>query len=97
MVTRKRKDGTKATKVVWRISAAAPLGEYVRTKVDGTAAPLVELRPRPKSEGPPLPEGPESGWYRSSHDLVHGMEVSETPLDALPGASLDPPSKKKSP
>jgi hypothetical protein len=52
------------TKRVWRITADAPLGEFV--VVDGE-------RSSPHMAG----ELHEAGWVESSYDLVHGLEVRE--------------------
>jgi hypothetical protein len=88
----KTKDKDKPAKVVWRISASAPLGEYVRTE------------PEPANETP-LPattavigeprEIPERGWHHSTHELAHGMDMSEESLDTLPDDLFDQFFKKE--
>jgi hypothetical protein len=75
---RQRKTKPKVAKVVWRISDAAPLGEYVHVDMLRDEPPAVPAAD--SAEG--LPRG-ERGWHHSSHDLVHGVEVHEEPLDTL--------------
>ena len=92
MVTRQRKtkdkSKAKSPKVIWRISAAAPLGEYVRTEPEAVAEAPDDAEAEPKvDEGPR--EIPERGWHHSTHELAHGMDVSEEPLDTLPDELLD--------
>ena len=98
MVTRqlksKDKDKNKGVKVVWRISAAAPLGEYVHSQPDtaGVQAPVAAsavVADVPK-------ELPERGWHYSTHELAHGMDMSEEPLDTLPDDLFDQFFKKDS-
>jgi hypothetical protein len=90
MVTRQRnnKDKTKTGKVVWRISASAPLGEYVRAEPESGREPPAEAKDNPTVEDGP-PEVRERGWYHSTHELTHGVEMSEEPLDTLPDDLFD--------
>lgn len=64
-------------KVIWRMSDASPLGEYVSGNAE--AGP---------GAGPPAtgaaPDS-QSSWQLSSVDLLDGLQVSEQPLDTLPG------------
>jgi hypothetical protein len=83
---RKSKDKSKGPKVVWRISAATPLGEYVRAEPEVALEVPIETQ-APIEEGPK--EIPERGWHHSTHELVHGMEMSEEPLDTLPDDLFD--------
>ena len=66
-------------KMVWRITEAAPLGEFV----DPRATPAT-----PPQES--LPEGRVStgGWVVSSFELLHGADVTEG-YDTVPGDLLD--------
>ncbi len=75
----RRKDEKEPPRLVWRITADAPLGEYVD--------PAVAARPkRPKTEGA---EGRERSWLGSSLELLGGVKVSETPMETLPGELID--------
>jgi hypothetical protein len=57
----------KAKKMVWRISADAPGGEWVDPDVPTTTSPA-ETQPADLSSG---------GWLTSSMDLLGGAEVIE--------------------
>jgi hypothetical protein len=81
---RKTKNTDKSTKVVWRISAATPLGEYVRGESEAAPEAPVETN---ADEGPK--ELVERGWHHSTHELAHGMEMREEPLDTLPDDLFD--------
>ncbi len=94
MVIRQRKNKGKTAKVVWRISDAAPLGEYVRTDADAEAAAHADPKPEHRIDEPPA-EVPERGWHHSSHELVHGMDMTEQPLDTLPDDLFDQFLKKE--
>jgi len=61
-------------KLVWRITANAPLGEYVDPK-----------QPVAKAEV----DSREHGWLASSLELLGGVRVSEAPMDTLPGDLVD--------
>ena len=93
MVTRQRKskdkDKTKAAKVVWRISASAPLGEYVHAEPTAANDAPVEVK---ADEAPK--ELPERGWHHSTHELAHGLDMSEEPIDTLPDDLFDQFFKK---
>jgi hypothetical protein len=62
-------------RLVWRITANAPLGEYVdpRQAVNNPPPADQALDPR------------ENGWLASSLELLGGVRVSEAPMDTLPG------------
>lgn len=67
-------------KLVWRVTANAPMGEYVD--------------PRQAINNPPVPkESPvdprDNGWLASSLELLGGVRVSEAPMDTLPGELID--------
>ena len=66
-------------KLVWRITANAPHGEYVDPKqaVVASAAPKSTVDPR------------ENGWLASSLELLGGVRVSEAPMDTLPGDLIE--------
>ena len=90
-----RKPPVPAKRLVWRITDAAPLGEYVDPQA--IAAPPSVL---------PVAEATESsgGWVVSSFDLLHGADVTEdydtVPADlmdaffAAPEPEREPPQKK---
>lgn len=65
-------------KMVWRISQAAPLGEFV----DPNAPP-------PPQERRDLPEvSSGGGWAMSSFELLHGADVNDGP-DTVPDDLFD--------
>ena len=63
-------------RVVWRIDADNPLGAFVSVN-------------KPKSRQVPEVEPQECGWRESSLDLLNGVQVSETEMDALTGELID--------
>lgn len=63
---------------VWRVSEAAPLGEFVYPDE------LVPQRPV-TTDGEPV----DPGWRMSSFELTQGLEVSEAPADTVPGDVFD--------
>ena len=72
-----RKSASAVRRRVWRVSEAAPLGEFVYPD---------ELTARPPAiDGEPV----DPGWRMSSFELTHGLEVSETPADTVPGDVFD--------
>jgi hypothetical protein len=77
----RKKKAVKARQVVWRVSADAPLGEYV---VAGS---------RPVKEVSPLGERPDSGWLVSSFELTHGLDVIDA-TDTIPSELIDHLFKK---
>lgn len=83
MAIRQRKVKGKSAKVIWRISASSPLGEYVRSDLDELKHERIEPKLLPDADDTP-PEVPERGWHHSTHDLAHGLDMSEQPLDTLP-------------
>lgn len=72
----KAKKKAEVKKVIWRMSSAAPLGEYVHPA--DAAGPASESPP-----APPTPD-PKSSWRLSSLELQDGLQVSEQPIDTLP-------------
>lgn len=70
------KTGKAAQKVVWRITPARPAGEFVQVKEQA-------------SQRASSSETHERGFVVSSLDLLCGADVTETPLDTLPGELLD--------
>ena len=72
-------------KVVWRMSSAAPLGEYVSPE-QGASPAGASSKTAPKPTGKP---DPRSSWKLSSLELSDGLLVSEQPLDSLPGDLID--------
>ena len=69
--------GTK--RLVWRISAASPLGEWV----DPSIVPAV---PAGKAEPAEVTTG---GFLSSSFDLLRGTDVQELPGDTVPADLFD--------
>ena len=85
MVTRPPKGKDAPAKVVWRISANAPLGEYVQKQPDGSPpAPSAAKPVTVAKKADVTADEMERGWYHSSRDLVHGMDVIEEPLPVPP-------------
>ena len=80
------KSGRKQKRLVWRISDAAPLGEFVDASLP--AAPPPE---RPSAE----PTHP--GWAMSTFELLHGVEISEEDPSTVPAELIDELFKKKPP
>jgi len=64
-------------KLVWRISASAPMGEWVYKLAPPVAKPSMDL-----------PEVSYDSWVTSSYDLLSGSEVCED-ADTLPGDLFD--------
>ena len=65
-------------KLVWRISEAAPAGEWVDPSAVEGCAPTLG----------PLPEMSSGGWVMSSFDLLNGVDVSDEDV-TVPGDLLD--------
>jgi hypothetical protein len=81
-----RKQPNRSKKMVWRITEAAPLGEFVDP--DATT-------PRQHADQPEVSRG---GWVVSSFELLHGTEINEGP-DTVPAELFDelfPPDKNPS-
>lgn len=68
---------TVPAKRVWRISATAPMGEWV-----DNVAPVI---PKVSKD---LPEVSYGSWVTSSYDLLDGTDVTDDP-DTLPGDLFD--------
>ena len=81
-----RKRSGAAKRLVWRITEAAPLGEFVDPDAHPPAGPAAEDED----------SGNNGGWMVSSFELMHGAEISENP-DTVPDALFDelfaPPPK----
>jgi hypothetical protein len=81
-----RKQPRRGKKMVWRITEAAPLGEFVDP--DATPEPVKNRE-----------EGSQGGFLMSSFELLHGTDVSESP-DTVPDELFDelfPPAKEAGP
>lgn len=74
-----RKSASAVRRRVWRVSEAAPLGEFVYPDELAARPPAAEV------DGEPV----DPGWRMSSFELTHGLEVSETPADTVPGDVFD--------
>lgn len=74
MLHAKSANGTR--KVIWRMNAASPQGEWF----DGTPE---------RAHAPHSPDVHEAGWLASSLELLGGVRISETPMDTLPGELID--------
>ena len=75
-----RKPTPPVKRLVWRISEAAPLGEFVDP--DAVRRPL----PRPDSDS--LEVSTTGGWVVSSYELLAGTDVTEGP-DTVPADLFD--------
>ena len=83
-----RKPTPAAKRLIWRITEAAPLGEYVdASEVAASAAAAARSAAAPV---PALPEATVSsgGWVVSSFELLHGADVTEG-YDTVPGDLFD--------
>ena len=68
-------------KMIWRISEDSSPGGYVSVdEAGGSAAADLQAG---------AVQGSRSSWKLSSVELRDGLQVSEQPLDALPGELLD--------
>jgi len=79
---------THIKRLVWRITATAPMGEWVDPKV-----PVRKTSARDAAEGEP------GNWSGSSFDLLKGVDVNDDP-DTQPDTLWDdffglPPEKHK--
>jgi hypothetical protein len=79
MVNVKRKVAIK--KVIWRMSSNSPTGEYL--------TPDEAAETQPETEASAQPPEPRSSWKLSSLELSDGLQVSEEPMDTLPGDLVD--------
>ena len=70
------KSGNATRRIVWRMSAAAPQGEFQDV--------AIERQPPPRGD-----TVHEHGWLASSLELLGGVRISETPMDTLPGELID--------
>jgi hypothetical protein len=67
-------------KLVWRVTANAPKGEYVD--------PRQAVGIPPVSKDTPV-DPRDNGWLASSLELLGGVRISEAPMDTLPGELID--------
>lgn len=74
-----RKQPAPAKKLVWRITEAAPLGEFVDPQM---------VAQKPDSTGLPEATVSTGGWVVSSFELLHGADVTEDD-DTVPGDLFD--------
>ena len=83
-----RKGAPAGKRLIWRITEAAPLGEYVDAA--DVAAAAAAARAAPVATAPVLPEATVSsgGWVVSSFELLHGADVTEG-YDTVPGDLFD--------
>lgn len=68
------------SKLVWRVTANAPKGEYVDPR-------QVVINPPVAKESRVDPR--DNGWLASSLELLGGVRISEAPMDTLPGELID--------
>ena len=73
-----RKSASATRRRVWRVTEAAPLGEFVYPDELTTSKPMA-------ADSEPV----DPGWRMSSFELTHGLEVSEAPADTVPGDIFD--------
>jgi hypothetical protein len=73
MTLAKRPDAPSTRRRVWRVTDAAPLGEFVETD-----------SPLPANAS----DHPETGWQQSSWDLAMGLEVRDA-TDTLSPEAFD--------
>ncbi|HEY9239357.1 MAG TPA: hypothetical protein VIP10_11010 [Burkholderiaceae bacterium] len=86
-----RKPAPTAKRMIWRITEAAPLGEYVdANEVAAARAATARAATSAAVPPPPLPEATVSsgGWVVSSFELLHGADVTEG-YDTVPGDLFD--------
>ncbi len=95
MIQRKKPPPPPSRRVVWRISEAAPLGEFV--DLDAIAAPLPPAAPLPEAATY------SGGWVVSSFELLNGTDVNDGP-ETVPDDLFDelfapptPPAAPKKP
>jgi len=79
-----RRKEEKRTRRVWRMTAEAPLGEWVEVEADAPQKREATPPPRadielPLEEGPPAP-----GWHDSTAELMRGVIVTDE-TDSMPG------------
>ena len=72
---------------VWRISEAAPLGEWVDRHATPATIPLAS--PERGGAMAALPEVSTGGWLVSSYDLLSGTDVVDEGSDSVPMELFD--------
>ena len=70
------KSGNATRRIVWRMNAAAPQGEFHDVTIERQQPPQADIVH-------------EHGWLASSLELLGGVRISETPMDTLPGELID--------
>jgi hypothetical protein len=80
-MTQPKDTAVQVKKMIWRISVDSPLGGYVSADEAGHSAAAA-------TRAGAVP-GSRTSWKVSSVELRDGLQVSEQPLDALPGELLD--------
>ena len=70
-----RKSASAVRRRVWRVSEAAPLGEFVYPDELAARPPAAEV------DGEPV----DPGWRMSSFELTHGLSASEGVWDLTAG------------
>ena len=78
----RRRIETPKSKIVWHVTASEP----VVVDIDLTD---------PGSEAKATADLQDRGWLESSRDLLHGLRVRETPMDALPDDLIEALIKTK--
>jgi hypothetical protein len=71
---------------VWRISEAAPLGEWVDRHATPPTIPLASPERGTMAD---LPEVSTGGWLVSSYDLLSGTDVVDEGSDSVPMELFD--------
>jgi hypothetical protein len=87
-----RKPAPAGKRLIWRITEAAPLGEYVDAAdvASAAAAARAAASAANAAHAQVLPEATVSsgGWVVSSFELLHGADVTEG-YDTVPGDLFD--------
>ena len=83
---RKNTPAVPAKRIVWRMTAAAPQGEYVDSTLSTVPPPDAPDLPAAVQEEPA--ERAERSWLLSSFELAHGLDVIEDE-DTIPAELFD--------
>jgi len=70
------KSGGATRRIVWRMNAAAPQGEFHESTTEPEVLAHTDV-------------AHDHGWLASSLELLGGVRISETPMDTLPGELID--------
>lgn len=76
----KRKDVAQTKRVLWRMTEAAPQGEFVDANKPAAPAPATPAVEKP--------EPSYGSWLESSFELLHGTEINDGP-DTVPDDLFD--------